>query len=120
MTLKEMKQIRKKIKRINDRISTLEGMATNTSVQLSFAPKAGDHHDKIGEYAARIADLKTELKGLETKYQSELNRLSIDDDTANCVWLFLHGYSWERIANIGSSHMEKADLLRVRARSYKW
>ena len=55
MTLKEMKQIRKKIKQIKDRISMLEGMATNTSVQLSFAPKAGNHHDKIGEYAATAA-----------------------------------------------------------------
>ena len=61
MTKKELSQLyylKKEIKEQQRRIAELEAVATNCSTKITGLPSGKGISDKIGNYAAQIADLK--------------------------------------------------------------
>ena len=87
MTSRELKNLyylKKEIKEQQRRIAELEAVATNCSTKITGLPTGKGISDKIGNYAAQIADLKALLDLNLKKCFYELNRLdrfiqSVDD-----------------------------------------
>ena len=87
---------------------------------------------KLKEIIKRIQQLESdssctdsaELIALSAERDDAINRLSIDDFAANCIYMHvIMGYSWQRIADIVSDGMplhDTADSIRMRCKSYMW
>ena len=79
MTSRELKNLyylKKEIKEQQRRIAELEAVATNCSTKITGLPTGKGISDKIGNYAAQIADLKALLDLNLKKCFYELNRIS--------------------------------------------
>ena len=79
MTKKELSQLyylKKEIKEQQRRIAELEAAATNCSTKITGLPSSKGISDKIGNYAAQIADLKALLDLNLKKCFYEFNRLN--------------------------------------------
>lgn len=108
MTKKELSQLyylKKEIKQQQRRIAELEAVATNCSTNITGLPSGNGVSDKIGDYAAQIADLKALLDLNLKKCFYELNRLdrfiqSVEDPLLRQILTcrFVNGYSWRKIA----------------------
>ncbi len=108
MTSRELKNLyylKKEIKEQQRRIAELEAAATNCSTKITGLPSGKGISDKIGNYAAQIADLKALLDLILKKCFYELNRLdrfiqNVDDPLLRQILTcrFVNGYSWRRIA----------------------
>ena len=65
MTSRELKNLyylKKEIKEQRRRLAELEAAATNCSTEITGLPSSEEISDKVGKYAAKIADLKTLLE----------------------------------------------------------
>ena len=108
MTSRELKNlyyIKKEIEEQQRRIAELEAVATNCSTKITGLPSDKGISDKIGNYAAQIADLKALLDLNLKKCFYELNRLdrfiqSVEDPLLRQILTcrFVNGYSWRKIA----------------------
>ena len=108
MTSRELKNLyylKKEIKQQQRRIAELEAIATNCSTKITGLPSGKGIADKIGNYAAQIADLKALLDLNLKKCFYELNRLdrfiqSVEDPLLRQILTcrFVNGYSWRKIA----------------------
>ena len=108
MTKKELSQLyylKKEIRQLEQRIKELETEATGCAAKITGLPHGTDINDKIGNYAAQIADLKSLLDLNLKKCFYELNRLdryiqSVDDPLTKQIMMyrFISGYSWGKIA----------------------
>jgi hypothetical protein len=61
MTKQELSQLyylNREIEQLKNRITELECVATSTSSRITGMPHASGISDKVGKYAAEIADLK--------------------------------------------------------------
>ena len=79
MTKKELSQfyyLKRKIKEQQRRIAELEALAINCSTKITGLPTGTGISDKIGNYAAQIADLKALLDLNLKKCFYELNRIN--------------------------------------------
>ena len=79
MTSRELKNLyylKKEIKEQQRRIAELEAVATNCSTKITGLPSGKGISDKIGNYAAQIADLKALLDLNLKKCFYEFNRLN--------------------------------------------
>ena len=79
MTSRELKNLyylKKEIKEQQRRIAELEAFATNCSTKITGLPNGKGVSDKIGNYAAQIADLKALLALNLKKCFYEFNRLN--------------------------------------------
>ena len=79
MTKKELSQLyylKKEIKEQQRRIAELEALAINCSTKITGLPTGTGISDKIGNYAAQIADLKALLDLNLKKCFYELNRIN--------------------------------------------
>ena len=79
MTKKELSQLyylKKEIKQQQRRIAELEAVATNCSTNITGLPSGNSISDKVGNYAAQIADLKALLDLNLKKCFYEFNRLN--------------------------------------------
>ena len=79
MTKKELSQLyylKKEIKEQQRRIAELEAAATNCSTKITGLPSGKGISEKIGNYAAQIADLKALLDLNLKKCFYEFNRLN--------------------------------------------
>ena len=79
MTKKELSQfyyLKRKIKEQQRRIAELEALAINCSTKITGLPTGTGISDKIGNYAAQIADLKALLDLNLKKRFYELNRIN--------------------------------------------
>ena len=123
MTKKELSQLyylKKEIKEQQRRIAELEAVATNCSTKITGLPSGKGISDKIGNYAAQIADLKALLDLNLKKCFYELNRLdrfiqSVKDPLLRQILTcrFVNGYSWRKIAyTVGGNNTP--DGLRVK------
>lgn len=123
MTKKELSQLyylKKEIRQLEQRIRELETAATNCTAQITGLPQGPGINDKIGNYAAQIADLKSLLDLNLKKCFYELNRLdryiqSVDDPLLRQIMMyrFVSGYSWRKIAfQIGGNNTP--DGLRIK------
>ena len=123
MTARELKNLyylKKEIKEQQRRLAELEAAATNCSSKITGLPSGEGISDKVGKYAAKIADLKTLLELNLEKSFYELNRLdrfiqSIEDSLLRQImtYRFVNGYSWSKIAfQIGGNNTP--DGLRIK------
>ena len=124
MTKKELSQLyylKKEIKEQQRRIAELEAVAINCSTKITGLPTGKGISDKIGNYAAQIADLKALLDLNLKKCFYELNRLerfiqSIEDPILRQImtFRFVNGYSWIKIAyTIGGSNTPDGIRIKV-------
>jgi hypothetical protein len=112
MTKQELSQLyylNREIEQLQARINELETIATSCSSQITGMPHGSGISDKIGEYAAEIADLKNLLSLNLQKCFYELNRLnrfinSVEDSEMRQIltYRYISGLTWQQIAfNIG-------------------
>lgn len=123
MTKKELSQLyylKKEIRQLKQRIKELETAATGCTAKITGLPHGTGINDKIGNYAAQIADLKSLLDLNLKKCFYELNRLdryieSVNDPLLRQImtYRFINGYSWSKISYmIGGNNT--ADGLRIK------
>lgn len=123
MTKKELSQLyylKKEIRQLEQRIKELETAATGCTAKITGLPHGTGINDKIGNYAAQIADLKSLLDLNLKKCFYELNRLdryieSVNDPLLRQIltYRFINGYSWSKISYmIGGNNT--ADGLRIK------
>ena len=107
MTKKELSQLyylKKEIKEQQRRIAELEAAATNCSTKITGLPSGKGISDKIGNYAAQIADLKALLDLNLKKCFYEFNRLNRYIEEVNeplmkqiMIYRFENQMSWMQI-----------------------
>jgi hypothetical protein len=108
MTKKELSQLyylNREIEEQQRRLHELEDLATSYTSKITGMPKGTDWIDKVGKYAAEIADLKGLLDLNLKKCFYELNRLnryieSVDDSQMRMILSlrYINGLSWEQVA----------------------
>ena len=127
MTARELKNLyylKKEIKEQQRRLAELEAAATNCSSKITGLPSGKGISDKIGNYAAQIADLRALLDLNIKKSFYELNRLiryigSVEDPLIRKVMIyrFENHLSWQQIERaIGGNN--KAESLRKKLYRY--
>ena len=117
MTSRELKNLyylKKEINQQQRRIAELEAVATNCSTKITGLPSGKGISDKIGNYAAQIADLKALLALYLKKCFYELNRLdrfiqSVEDSQMRIILTlrYVQGFSWQKIAYAIGEHDEQ-------------
>lgn len=127
MTSRELKNLyylKKEIKEQQRRLAELEAAATNCSTKITGLPSGEGISDRIGNYAAQIADLRALLDLNIKKSFYELNRLirhigSIEDPLIRqiMIYRFENHMSWQQIERaIGGNN--KAESLRKKLYRY--
>lgn len=112
MTKKELSQLyylNREIEQQKERLKELEAAATNATARITGMPFGTNVSDKIGNFAAEIADLKALIELNIQKCWYELNKLnryinSIDDSLMRqlLTYRYINGLTWQQIAyNIG-------------------
>ncbi|KZL93951.1 hypothetical protein [Clostridium magnum] len=127
MTKQELSQLyylNREIEQLKNRITELECVATSTSSRITGMPHALGISDKVGKYAAEIADLKELLDLNLKKCFYELNRLnryieSIDNSEMRMILSlrYINGLSWEQVAASISPYATE-DSIRMRHNRY--
>ena len=108
MTKKELSQLyylNREIEEEQRRLHELEDLATSYRSQITGMPKGTDWVDKVGKYAAEIADLEALLDLNLKKCFYELNRLnryieSVEDSQMRMILSlrYINGLSWDQVA----------------------
>ena len=117
MTARELKNLyylKKEIKEQQRRLAELEAAATNCSSKITGLPSGEGIADKVGKYAAKIADLKALLEQNMGKNLCELNRLekfiqAVEDSEMRTILAlrYIHGFTWQKIAYTIGEHDEQ-------------
>lgn len=127
MTIKELSQLywlNREIERDKQRLAELEASAESDTAKITGMPHGSGAGDKIGRYAADIADLRALIELNIRKCWYELNRLNryiagIDDSLIRQILTlrFVNGLSWQQVAmSIGGNNT--ADGVRMVAYRY--
>ena len=108
MTKKELSQLyylNREIEQLQARLTELESLATSCTANITGMPRANGISDKIGKYAAEIADLKSLLDLNLKKCFYELNRLNryiqcVEDSEMRMILSlrYVNGLCWEQVA----------------------
>lgn len=115
MTVKELSQLyylNREIERDKQRLAELEAAAESDTAKITGMPHGSGAGDKIGRYAADIADLRAliELNIQKCWYEfSRLNRYiaGIDDSLIRQILTlrFVNGLPWQQVAmSIGGNN----------------
>lgn len=117
MTKKELSQLyylKKEIRHQQKRLEELETLATTCTAQITGMPHGMGINDKIGEYAAQIADLKGLLDLNLKKCFYELNRInrfieSVEDSQMRMILTlrYIQNLSWQKVAFAIGEHDEQ-------------
>lgn len=117
MTKKELSQLyylNREIEEQQRRLQELEESATSCTAHITGMPHGSGVADKIGKYAAEIADMRGLLDLNLKKCFYELNRLnryisSVEDSQMRMILSlrYINGLSWQQIAwSIGGGNTE--------------
>lgn len=117
MTKKELSQLyylNREIEEQQRRLQELEESATSCTAHITGMPHGSGVGDKIGKYAAEIADMRGLLDLNLKKCFYELNRLnryisSVEDSQMRMILSlrYINGLSWRQIAwSIGGDNTE--------------
>ncbi len=108
MTLKELSQLyylNREIDMDKKRLQELEAQAVSITPNLSGMPRSPGVSDKVGRYAAEIADLKGIIEAKHQQCLYERSRLEryiadLDDSLLRQVltYRFVNGLPWEQVA----------------------
>lgn len=108
MTIKDLSQLyylNREIAQHEERLEVLLAKATGTTPNLTGMPHAPGITDKVGKFAAEIAEQRVSLE--DAKYRCECERAillqylaSIPDSLTRQVFTlrFLDGLSWDQVA----------------------
>lgn len=117
MTKKELSQLyylKREIKEQQKRLEELETLATACTARITGMPHGTGINDKIGKYAARIADLKGLLDLNLKKCFYELNRInrfieSVQDSEMRMILTlrYIQNLSWQKVAFAIGEHDEQ-------------
>ena len=109
MTLKELSQLyylNREIEMDKRRLHELEAEAVSISPNLTGMPRSPGVSDKVGRYAAEIADLKGIIEAKIQQCTYERNRLEryimdIDDSLLRQIFTyrFINGLPWRQVAD---------------------
>lgn len=127
MTLKELSQLyylNREIEMDKKRLQELEVLAVSISPNLTGMPRSPGVSDKVGRYAAEIADLKGIIEAKHQQCLYERSRLeryiaSIDDSLIRQIFAyrFVNGLPWLQVAAcIGGNNT--ADSVRMMCNRY--
>lgn len=127
MTLKELSQLyylNREIDMDKKRLQELEAQAVSITPNLSGMPRSPGVSDKVGRYAAEIADLKGIIEAKHQQCLYERSRLeryiaSIDDSLIRQIFTyrFVNGLPWLQVAAcIGGNNT--ADSVRMMCNRY--
>ena len=117
MTLKELSQLyylNREIEMDKKRLQELEAEAVSISPNLTGMPRSPGVSDKVGRYAAEIADLKGIIEAKIQQCIHERNRLEryitdIDDTLLRQIFTyrFVNGLTWDQVAaHVGGGNNE--------------
>lgn len=117
MTRKELSQLyylNREIEMDKKRLLELEAEAVSISPNLTGMPRSPGVSDKVGRYAAEIADLKGIIEAKIQQCTYERNRLEryimdIDDSLLRQIFTyrFINGLPWRQVADsIGGGNTE--------------
>ena len=108
MTLKELSQLyylNREIEMDKKRLFELEAQAVSCTPDLTGMPHASGVSDKVGRYAAEIADLRGIIEAKHQQCLYERSRLeryisSIEDSLLRqaFTYRFVNGLPWEQVA----------------------
>ena len=108
MTIKELSQLyylNREIERDKRRLAELETGAQSCTANITGMPHGSGLSDKIGNYAAEIADLRGIIDANISRCWYDLNRLKryitgIDDSLTRQILTlrFVNGLSWVQVA----------------------
>lgn len=108
MTIKELSQLyylNREIEKDKRRLAELESAATSETSKITGMPHGSGAGDKIGQYAADIADLRSLIELNLQKCWYELNRLNryistVDDSLTRQILTlrFVNGLPWRQVA----------------------
>jgi hypothetical protein len=108
VTIKDLSQLyylNREIERDKRRLAELENAAQSCTAKITGMPHGSGTGDKIGLYAAEIADLRGIIELNLQKCWYELNRLnryisSIDDSLTRQIFTlrFVNGLPWQQVA----------------------
>lgn len=103
--LSQLYYLNREIEREKRRLAELETAAQSCTANITGMPHGSGVSDKIGGYAAEIADLKSLVELNIQKCWYELNRLNryiaaIDDSLTRQVFTlrFVNGLPWQQVA----------------------
>lgn len=127
MTLKELSQLyylNREIEMDKKRLQELEVLAVSISPNLTGMPRSPGVSDKVGRYAAEIADLKGIIEAKHQQCLYERSRLEryiagIDDSLIRQIFTyrFVNGLPWLQVAAcIGGNNT--ADSVRMMCNRY--
>ena len=127
MTKEELSQLyylNREIEHLKDKIAELECAATASTSRITGMPHASGISDKVGKYAAEIAELKELIELNIKKCFYELNRLNryinnIDDSEIRLILSlrYVNGLSWGQVAASISSYATE-DSIRMKHDRY--
>lgn len=117
MTLKELSQLyylNREIEMDKRRLEELEAKAVSCSPNLTGMPHGSGVSDRVGDYAAEIADLRGIIEAKHQQCLYERSRLeryiaSIDDSNLRQIFTyrFINGLPWRQVAAcIGGNNTE--------------
>ncbi len=127
MTLKELSQLyylNREIEMDKKRLQELEMLAVTVTPNITGMPRGSGVSDKVGRYAAEIADLKGIIEAKHKQCLYERNRIeryiaSIDDSLLRQIFTyrFVNGLPWRQVAAcIGGNNT--ADGVRMMCNRY--
>lgn len=112
--LSQLYYLNREIELLKNRITELECIATSSTSKITGMPHVTGVSDKVGKYAAEIADLKELLDLNLRKCFYELNRLnryiaSIEDSEMRLIMAlrYVNGLSWQQVAFSIGEHDEQ-------------
>lgn len=108
MTLKELSQLyylNREIEMDKKRLQELEAEAVSITPNLAGMPHSSGVSDKVGRYAAEIADLKGIIEAKHKQCLYERNRIEryiscLEDSLLRQIFIyrFVNGLPWEQVA----------------------
>lgn len=104
--LAQLKHLRAEAELLSARIRELEQAAQGGAVRITGMPRGGGAGDRVGRYAAMIADLRTQLADRQRECLEELTRLyafieGVEDSLTRqvLVYRYVDGLSWQQVAS---------------------
>lgn len=117
MTVREMSQLyylNREIEQLQRQLEELECVAEGTTQAITGMPHGSGTSDKVGDYAVRIADLRSMIDNRKARCWDEMNRLneyidSVEDSLTRQILTlrYVNGLSWQQVADsVGGANTE--------------
>ncbi len=103
--LEQLKELRREVDLLSQRIAELELAAQGGAGRITGMPRAGRRWDRMGDYAAKIADIWDRLEARRLRCMELLGALyafidDIEDSLLRQIFTrrYIDGETWQRIA----------------------